>query len=120
MWDQDWDKRRHVRRPLSLCAWLEFGHTTGRHGMRTHDVSLEGARFASARPIKSGAKALLHMQLGSRARAIECKARVCWTRVMEDGLCHFGVRFVDLEHEEELDLTQFLDSSLPPLTLSAV
>ncbi|MCP4644658.1 MAG: PilZ domain-containing protein [bacterium] len=114
------ERRRHRRHTDAVCAWLEFDTENAVRGMVSTDLSIEGARFASVRPVRPGDRALLCMQLGANPHAIECKARVCWSETMPDGLHYFGVRFIDLHCEEEEALAGFLGERQRTPVLAAV
>jgi Tfp pilus assembly protein PilZ len=107
------DKRRHPRRAMTVCSWLEFRGDTSARGMRSIDFSHEGARFASIKPVVTGERVMLRLELFTGAPAIECKGRVCWVRPMESRLRHFGVRFVDLDPEEQELIEQALTPETP-------
>ena len=106
--DQPVERRRHPRKPVGACAWLEFDGENAVRGMVSSDLSLEGARFTNVRQVIPGASTLVSVQLEPQARPIECKARVCWTRRTADGLFEFAVRFLDLHAEEQESLARFL------------
>jgi len=109
-----------VRHELATCAWLRFPGDNELRGFVSVDLSREGARFASLRPVEPGMRVLVHQQLGTQAACIECKARVSWCRLMGDGLYHFGARFVDLWELEADQLVQALDETPCAPALAAV
>jgi len=98
---------------MTVCSWLEFRGEPSVRGMRSIDFSSEGARFATIKPVTTGAPVILRMELFTGAPAIECKARVCWVRPMESRLRHFGVRFIDLDEEERDLIGQALTPETP-------
>jgi len=114
------EARRHARHELATCAWLRFPGDNGSHGVVSVDLSREGARFTALGPVEPGTRVLVYQQLGGQAGTIECKARVCWCRLMDDGLYHFGARFVDLCELEAEQLTRTLDETVRPPALAAV
>ena len=112
--------RRHARHELATCAWLRFPSDNGSRGVVSVDLSREGARFTALGPVEPGTRVLVYQQLGAQAGTIECKARVCWCRLMDDGLYHFGARFVDLCDLEADQLARTLDETVRPPALAAV
>ncbi len=114
------EARRHVRHELAACAWLRFPGDNELRGFVSVDLSREGARFTSLGPVEPGMRVLVHQQLGTQAGTIECKARVSWCRLMDDGLYHFGVRFVDLCELESEQLARALDETVRTPVLAAV
>lgn len=113
------ERRRHPRFSAGACAWLEFaGEDT--LGTVSVDMSLEGAQFAGIREVQPGQRVLACLQTRPGAQPIECKARVCWSRHMADGLCHFGVRFMDLNHDDHENVEAFLAERSSVAALMAV
>ncbi len=114
------ERRRHPRKPVGACAWLEFDGENAVRGMVSSDLSLEGARFTDVRPVIPGASTLVSVQIEAQTRPIECKARVCWTRRAAGGLYEFAVRFLDLHTEEQEDLARFLAGTRTAPAMAAV
>jgi len=112
--DETRDRRRHTRVPAKACAWLRFQNENALWGTMCVDLAREGARFSALRPVTRGSMVLLQLQLRSNAPAMECKSRVCWSRLMPDGLYSFGVRFLDLTEDELERLGGFLQESGEP------
>jgi hypothetical protein len=59
-------------------------------------------------PVEAGRSVLAYVQLRPGGLYLECKAAVCWSQRMADGLHHFGVRFLDLCELEREQLAGFL------------
>ena len=114
------EARRHVRHELAARAWLRFPGDNELRGFVSVDLSREGARCTSLGPVEPGMRVLVHQQLGTQAGTIECKARVSWCRLMDDGLYHFGARFVDLWELEVEQLVRALDKTARTPALAAV
>lgn len=114
------ERRRDGREPVTVCAWLEFGREEAIQGTVSLDLSNGGARFASVALARIGQPVLVRLQLEPCLEAIECKGRVCWSRIMADGQNHFGVRFVDLHHEEQERLACFLAARSQSIALATV
>jgi hypothetical protein len=83
-------------------------------------MSQEGARFSALEAVAVGTSLLVDLQLQPNGCVIECKGRVCWTQLKENGLHHFGVRFIDLSEEETDQLARFLEETRPEPALAAV
>ncbi len=114
------EARRHARHELATCAWLRFPGDNESRGVVSVDLSREGARFTALGLVEPGTPVLVHQQLGTQAGTIECKARVCWCRLMGDGLYHFGARFVDLCELEAGQLARTLEAPVRAPVLAAV
>ncbi|MBN2310880.1 MAG: PilZ domain-containing protein [Candidatus Hydrogenedentes bacterium] len=112
--------RRHPRQQRAVCGWLQFSDENVVRGMVTVNISQEGARFATLRPVLPAERVLVSLQLTPTGPAVECKGRVCWVREMDNGLRHFGVRFVDLHEDESAALAQFLEEKESQSTMTAV
>ena len=102
------DRRRHARVRAHVCSWLQFQDDPVPWGMVCLDLSEEGAQFSAVRPMAFGASVLIHLQLEPFAGTLECKAKVCWTTLMSNGLYHFGIRFMDLSQGERDDLSRLV------------
>lgn len=100
------EQRRFDRRDENVCAWLTFHYDTLQCGTLTEDLSSEGACFSTLRRVNPGEHLLLHLQVDPSG--IECKAKVCWTQAMPNGLNRFGVRFVDILEDERDQLSNYL------------
>ena len=98
--------RRFDRQPVPICAWLEFRHDGSTRAMRSLDLSTDGARFATIRPVIQGELIMMRLDVRPGAPAVECKARVCWVQPMADRVRQFGVRFVDLAEDERTEIDQ--------------
>lgn len=94
------NKRRYPRCRMSAYAWLQPNHAEPGHPTTTHNLSCEGAMFSDLRPVKVGEPMLLSLYLGQGHPPLECRAQVCWMRLMPNGLYHYGVRFIDLKDGE--------------------
>jgi hypothetical protein len=112
--------RRHKRMAVPVCAWLDFRGDSATRAMRSLDLSLEGARFATIRPVRTGDAVMARLEIRSGESAVECKGRVCWVRPMQDRVRHFGVRFVDLSDEERSRIEQLLNEAARQAPLAAV
>lgn len=117
---QHQEARRHCRHRVAVCAWLDFHHEKTTRGTVSEDLSLEGARFSSMRPVNVGDGVLIRMQLDRTVGAIECKGRVCWTASQPNRLHTFGVRFVDLSEDERGSLSNYFDGNHHPTVCAAV
>jgi hypothetical protein len=100
------ERRRFARHDESVCAWLTFHYDALQCGTLTEDLSAEGACFSTLRRVNAGEQLLLHLQVDPTG--IECKGKVCWTSSMPNGLNRFGVRFVDIRHDEQDQLSHYL------------
>jgi len=94
------NNRRHKRQTVPLCAWLEFEEDGSTRAMRSLDLSTEGGRFSTIRPVDSGDFVMVRLEVRPGAPAVECKGRVCWVDTMGDDVREFGVRFLDLVEDE--------------------
>jgi len=101
-------KRRHQRRNVRIGTWMMFPHEDGRRVTYTVDLTQEGARFASERPVELRSLVLLRLQIENPLTTIECKGRVCWSRHTGDGSSQFGIRFLDLTDDEQELLERYL------------
>lgn len=117
---QHQEARRHNRHKVAVCAWLDFYHENTTRGTVSEDLSLEGARFSSMRPVNVGERVLVRMQLDRAGTPIECKGRVCWTASQPNRLHTFGVRFVDLSEDERGNLSTYFDGNRYPTVCAAV
>ncbi len=94
------DRRRHDRVETPVCAWVSFRKGAASYCTLTVDLAEEGARFSALRRVDAGEQVLVFLQLGPTT--IECKGKVCWSGLADNGLWEFGVRFLDLrEHERD-------------------
>jgi len=94
------ERRREPRVNVALGARVRFSSHDVEQSAVTVDLSPEGARLRSVRPVAHGQGVMLELQLDPFSAAIECKARVTWAARVSNGLCSFGVRFLDLRYEE--------------------
>jgi hypothetical protein len=117
---QHQEARRHSRHSVAVCAWLDFRCENTTRGTVSEDLSLEGARFSSMRPVAVGEPVLVRMQLDRSGGPIECKGRVCWSNSLPNKLHTFGVRFVDLSEDERNGLSTYFDKHLPTTAYAAV
>jgi len=93
---------------MGASAWLRFAGERDARGTVSLDLSKQGAQFSGIRPAEDGTPVLVHLQLASGSPVIECKGRVCWSRLMPNGLHNFGVRFLDLLDDEAALIERFL------------
>lgn|GEM_PF-1129184 len=93
------DRRRHLRRDVTLCAWLRFRGEKSPRCTRSCDLTREGARFVTLRPVAVGEPVLITLAL-SGTQSLECKGVVRWCRMLPNRMYEFGVRFLDLHDEE--------------------
>ncbi|MBX7258518.1 MAG: PilZ domain-containing protein [Candidatus Hydrogenedentes bacterium] len=114
------EQRRHTRRKVGVCAWLQFNGDDATRGMVSVDLAPEGAQFSSIRPIEIGERVLVRLQLGPSHPTVECKGAVCWAAPMPNRLNHFGVRFVDLNDDERASIESFLQRPSARPALAAV
>ncbi len=112
--------RRHERYQVPIAAWIEFHGDAETRGTVSRDVSAEGARFSSVRPMLAGEPVIVRMQLGRGAQIVECKGRVVWTKQMPNRLHDFGVRFVDLDEDEQGDLLGHLHARINTAAYAAM
>lgn len=117
---QHHEARRHSRYTVAVCAWLDFRCENTTRGTVSEDLSLEGARFSSMRPVAVGERVLVRMQLSRAGGPIECKGRVCWSNSLPNKLHTFGVRFVDLSEDERNGLSTYFDGNQPSTAYAAV
>ncbi len=101
------DRRRHPRRDVAVCAWLRFRDENSPRCTRSCDLSREGGRFVTIRPVPVGEPLLITLAL-SGVKSLECKATVEWCRCLPNRMHEFGVRFVDLHDEEYAQLDEVL------------
>jgi len=102
-------KRRYQREKVRVWTWMVLSRDGMPRVTRTIDLTPEGAQFSSVLPVDPYLVVLLRFQLEEPPVALECKGRVCWSRMMDDGLYHYGVRFVDLSDDER----DMLDLQMP-------
>ena len=102
------NKRRHRRFAVPACTWLQFRNERAACATVSIDLSEEGARYCAIGPVEPGRPVLAHVQLRPGGLYLECKAAVCWSEKMDDGLHHFGLRFLDLSELEREQLAEFL------------
>lgn len=114
------EQRRHARRKAGVCAWLQFSGDDATRGMVSVDLGLEGAQFSSLRPVGTGERVLVRLQLGPSHPTVECKGVVRWAAPMPNRLNHFGVRFVDLRDDERAAIESFLKRPSAKPALAAV
>jgi len=112
----DQERRRYPRKKEAVQAWLSLRCATDALSTLTLDLGAEGAQFSTLQPIAEADPVLIQMQLGFSL--VECKGRVCWAKRMANGLCHFGVRFLDLSPEDTDQVNQFLDRPSPVLSMA--
>lgn len=105
---------------MPVCAWLDFRGDSATRAMRSLDLSEEGARFATIRPVRAGDAVMVRLDVRAGEPAVECKGRVCWVRPMQDRVRHFGVRFVDLADDERSRIEQSLRDAADRVPLAAV
>jgi len=104
------ERRREPRVNVAIGARVRFGRRDAEQSAVTVDLSPEGARLRSVRPVAHGQGVMLELQLDPFSAAIECKARVTWAARVSNGLCSFGVRFLDLRYEEAEILQDFVSA----------
>jgi len=104
----DRERRRCPRKDTAVCVWMQFRRQPSVCGVTTSDLSPEGARFTAPLPVRPGEHVMLYLQLEQVAYSIECKGKVCWAESQIGGETSFGVRFLDLRHEEEEQLRETL------------
>ena len=114
------EQRRHQRRRVGVCAWLQFNGDDATRGMVSVDMAPEGAQFSSIKPVNVGERVLVRLQLGPSHPIVECKGTVCWAAPMPNRLHHFGVRFLDLRDDERASIEGFLHRPSARPTLAAV
>ena len=102
------DKRRYERRRARVAARLMFHGPDRRKTVTTLDLSAQGARFSNHESVRTDKPVIVQLRLDPHGVPIECKGRVCWSKKMPDSRCHFGVRFVDLNEEEQWRVSEFL------------
>jgi PilZ domain len=112
--DETREKRRYARVSAKACAWLQFQNESTLWGTVCVDLARAGARFSALRPVTRGSMVMIQLQLRPNAPAMECKSRICWSRLMPDGLYSFGVRFLDLTEDEGDRLAGFLKTAGGP------
>lgn len=88
--------------------------------MRSLDLSTEGARFATIRPVTPGEPVMVRLEVRAGAPAVECKGRICWVEPMEDRVREFGVRFVDLAEDERIEIDQAMLEAATHHALAAI
>lgn len=111
--------RRHERRKVNVNTWLEFFNEAPRSAVSL-DLGPEGARFSAMRPVCVGERVIVRMQFACLPDPVECKGRVCWTRPGGNRQHTFGVRFVDLNADEQHELQKFLNHANPKQACAAV
>jgi len=104
------EKRRFFRVEEAVCAWLQFRKDGAAYGTLTVDLGIEGARFSTPKGVAVGDMLLISLQLPKCS--IECKGKICWSRVDENGMLSFGVRFLDLRETEREHLTHYVNQSI--------
>ncbi|GEM_PF-707938 len=110
------DKRKGTRTTRPVCAWLSFGADEPPYGALSIDLGADGARFGALRPVSTGDRVLVSIQLPFAG--IECKGQVRWSRRAENGLQCFGVQFVDLQDNERAQLRRFVRQNAQPAQLA--
>jgi len=100
------DKRRHDRTDAPVCAWVSFRKDNSAYSTLTVDLAEQGARFSALRRVDVGEQVLVFLQLASMG--IECKGKVCWSGIADNGLWEFGVRFLDLQESERSRLARWI------------
>lgn len=105
---------------VPVCAWLDFRGDSATRAMRSLDLSGEGARFATIRPVRAGDSVMVRLDVRPGSPAVECKARVCWVRPMQDRVRHFGIRFVDLSEDERTQIEQAIAGAGARAPLAAI
>ncbi|GMW00826.1 MAG: hypothetical protein AMXMBFR84_19630 [Candidatus Hydrogenedentota bacterium] len=103
------DLRRNTRAPIAVCAWIDFRGETKSRGMTSVDLSVDGARFISMRPVTEGDLLIIRLQLHAAGEPVECKARVSWNKRLPSGLHQFAVRFLDLCDDERDEIQALVD-----------
>ncbi len=103
------DRRRHVRVPEAVCAWLSFSRDYAAYATLTEDLGPQGAQFCALRNVGISERLAIDFQFPTKT--IGCEAKVCWVRPAPNGRVSFGVRFMNLSGLERDYLQQFLMSS---------
>lgn len=104
------NKRQHDRVEEPVCTWLEFSTEHAAYSSVTHDLGKGGARLSAKHAIKPGDPIRLSMQFPSGPMTVN--ARVCWARMIDGGVCDFGVAFDGDTHEIERNLRGIAPESL--------
>lgn len=102
------ERRNTPRIEEPVCTWLKFSTEPAAYATMSVDIGTRGAAFRTGRPIRNGDKVRLNLQLDPSD--IELLGEVCWTSVGSDGACHFGVRFLNPDHQAEAVISEHLDA----------
>lgn len=106
--------------PVTVCAWLDFRGDQSTRAMRSLDLSTEGARFATIRPVVADDWVMVRLEVRPGRPAVECKGRICWVEPMQDRVRHFGLRFIDLAEDEYTEIERALKDSAGFQPMTAV
>jgi hypothetical protein len=106
----------HDRADAPVCAWVSFRKDSASYSTLTVDLAAGGARFSALRRVDVGEQVLVFLQLASAG--IECKGKVCWSGIADNGLWEFGVRFLDLQEIERDRLTRWTAAQHTRLALA--
>jgi len=101
-------KRRCLREDVQIPTWISFHGVDDPQFTHTIDLAPEGALFSSVKPVEPLSLVLLRLELIDRDVTVECKGRVCWSQTTYHGMCHYGVRFLDLADDERDMLEMYL------------
>ena len=113
------DKRRHDRaasRSLGLRVTLP-GCGDAIRSVVALNVAEEGLCLVGTLQARPGMPAMVWLRAAGQAEAIECKARVCWTRPAGAGMQRLGLRFVDLSYTERETLRDWVQAPAQPVEI---
>lgn len=105
-------ERRHDRRKrVEVLGWITSPGKGRPCCIVCRDLASAGAQFTA--PIFIAPTERLHMslQLHPAGGPVECDGDVCWSRMMDDGYCHFGIRFLNLAEIHGTRLGLFLEGN---------
>lgn len=88
------ERRHHHRLSEQVCIRIVFPGDSTVYKGRPSDLSSTGARIRFPRSVNVHQR--LHVHILLPEKDIGCEGQVCWVRMMMDGRCVFGVRFMEL------------------------
>ena len=83
-----------------LCGELSAPWTI----TRTVNLSAGGARFRCQEPLRQSDELDLRLQLSGSPRPLELRACVVWNQMQAAGVNEIGVAFLDVTHEQQMQI----------------
>ena len=78
------------------------------------DLNASGLQFTGERPIESGTRLDLHVQLPSRTQPYQFQGEIVWVRETRSGLTEYGVQFVDVTPDQQFEIDALVRFLMQP------